>query len=649
MTSTSPATFTINQVGGIDGGTFVVSGDVTSNDADISNSSTATICLSGSGDQTLSGGGVEGDLPNLQIAKTGGTITVADAITVDGDLTGGGAAINGTVILSGYSSSVNVDSSVTVTNLEIDMGSSHTLTLESDIAVTGDLTISNVSGINGQTIHVGGDVTSNVSGLADSSSATISLTGSGDQTLSGGGVEGDIPNLNVAKTGGTITVTDAITIDGDLTGSGASINGTVILSGYSSSVDVDPSVSIANLRINMSSSHSLTLDSDLAVTGDLTIDNVGGINGGTLIVGGNVTSNEASLADSSTGTVRLTGSGDQTISGAGVEGDLPNLEIVKSGGAVTITDPITVDGDLTVSGADVSGPMILSGNSATIQVDSGSTLGDLTVNLNSGHTLTLNGDVNIAGDLTLTQPQDFSGGSFAVSGSVLGIDDPIVNTGDGKIFYAGSHDDTVTGSDADDTLHGGEGDDVLDGGAGSDTADYTGADSAVTVNLNNGTATGGAGDDTLTNIENVTGSDYGDRITGDAGDNVIDGGAGDDYVYAGDGADTIEGGEGADYLKGDAGADTISGGEGNDTVYGGDDNDVIDGGAGSDNLKGEAGDDVISGGEGDDSLYGGHRRRRTGWRRGQRLRQLLLLRHGGQCELGRRYRDRRRHRHPHRH
>ncbi|MBN2448010.1 MAG: hypothetical protein JXO22_14865 [Phycisphaerae bacterium] len=362
---------------------------------------------------------------------------------------------------------------------------------------------------------------------------------------------------------------------------------------------------MTNLQINLNSSHNLTLESDITVTGDLTIDEVGAINGGTIVVGGNVISNDDGVSDSSTATIRLSGDADQIISGGNVEGDLPTLEIIKSGGSVTVDDPITVDGDLTVSGANVVGTIILAGNSATIQVDSDCTLDNLAVNLNSGYELTLDGNVNIAGDLVLTQPQDFTGGTFVVTGSVLGIDAPMVNTGSGQIFYSGSQDDTVIATDADDTLRGGEGDDSLDGGAGSDTADYADADSAVTVNLASGTATGGDGNDTLTNIENVTGSDYNDRITGDAGDNVLDGGAGNDSIYAGAGNDTVEGGAGDDYLYGEAGEDIINAGEGNDTVYGGDDADTIDGGAGNDNLKGDAGDDVLVGGEGNDSLYGG--------------------------------------------
>ncbi|MCB0257433.1 MAG: hypothetical protein KDI55_27230, partial [Anaerolineae bacterium] len=74
-----------------------------------------------------------------------------------------------------------------------------------------------------------------------------------------------------------------------------------------------------------------------------------------------------------------------------------------------------------------------------------------------------------------------------------------------------------------------------------------------------GTGTGGdAEGDTLTNIENLIGSDHADTLTGNDVANVITGGAGDDIISGGDGDDTLIGGEGADQLDGGSGSDTVS-------------------------------------------------------------------------------------------
>ena len=107
-------------------------------------------------------------------------------------------------------------------------------------------------------------------------------------------------------------------------------------------------------------------------------------------------------------------------------------------------------------------------------------------------------------------------------------------------------DDSITGSSADNRLDGRAGNDTLDGGAGSDTAEYNQANGAVQVNLALGTATGADGNDTLSNIENVYGSIYGDTLTGNAEANTLQGLAGDDTLSGGAGNDTLDGGLGTD-------------------------------------------------------------------------------------------------------
>jgi Ca2+-binding RTX toxin-like protein len=88
-----------------------------------------------------------------------------------------------------------------------------------------------------------------------------------------------------------------------------------------------------------------------------------------------------------------------------------------------------------------------------------------------------------------------------------------------------SGDDFIYGLAGDDMLDGGLGNDLLDGGdsKSGDTAEYATAASAVVVNLSAGMATGGAGNDTLVSIENITGIAYADTLTGDANTNSLDG------------------------------------------------------------------------------------------------------------------------------
>src|SRR5262249_26019114 len=82
--------------------------------------------------------------------------------------------------------------------------------------------------------------------------------------------------------------------------------------------------------------------------------------------------------------------------------------------------------------------------------------------------------------------------------------------------------DGLEGRDGDDTLEGGAGADILKGGPGHDTASYSDSASGVTVSLIDHTAAGGAADgDTLDSIENLTGSDHPDTLSGDDGGNVL--------------------------------------------------------------------------------------------------------------------------------
>ncbi|MFM7275693.1 MAG: calcium-binding protein, partial [Gammaproteobacteria bacterium] len=227
-------------------------------------------------------------------------------------------------------------------------------------------------------------------------------------------------------------------------------------------------------------------------------------------------------------------------------------------------------------------------------------------------------------------------------------------------------DDVLLGNANDNDLEGGAGDDEITGGAGSDTASYHSAPSPVSVDLaiDGPQQTGGAGTDTLAEIENIDGSNFGDTLAGDATANVINGGSGADLMSGGDGNDTYyvdnefdevfeEPGsipatspplalglpQGPDPRGTGAGIDTVIAqlsytlkanvenlvlagtaaldGAGNDLdnlltgngaanrLSGLDGRDVLDGGAGNDTLSGGAGNDTLGGGNGNDVLGGG--------------------------------------------
>jgi Ca2+-binding RTX toxin-like protein len=173
---------------------------------------------------------------------------------------------------------------------------------------------------------------------------------------------------------------------------------------------------------------------------------------------------------------------------------------------------------------------------------------------------------------------------------------------------------------------------------------------------------GDADEDTLINIENLTGSSFNDTLIGNGGANTIVGGDGNDTINAGGGVDSVDGGSGNDHIEDDdsvnfdvydggSGIDTIDysadkfadgtvtinlatgqtvaaggitetirnfesveGSQGGETIIGSDvanildgngGNDRINGGAGNDTLNGDTGDDILDGGTGADVMFGG--------------------------------------------
>lgn len=120
------------------------------------------------------------------------------------------------------------------------------------------------------------------------------------------------------------------------------------------------------------------------------------------------------------------------------------------------------------------------------------------------------------------------------------------NDGDDLLIGRGGG-DTLGGGEGDDFLQGGGGNDALDGGDGVDTASFADIGADVTADLSAGQAQyvvgGNTVQDSLDNIENLTGSVNNDTLIGDDGDNLLAGGAG---------SDNLQGGDGSDFLRGDA-------------------------------------------------------------------------------------------------
>ncbi|MBI4030757.1 MAG: hypothetical protein HY370_03710, partial [Proteobacteria bacterium] len=186
-----------------------------------------------------------------------------------------------------------------------------------------------------------------------------------------------------------------------------------------------------------------------------------------------------------------------------------------------------------------------------------------------------------------------------------GAGNDTINGGNGAdALFGDAGNDAINGDAGNDVIDGGAGNDTLDGGADTDTITYGSATAGVTVSLAVGTAqnTGGAGTDTISNFENLTGSAYDDTLEGTAGNNILTGGAGTDtltYANAAAGVtvnlttltaqNTV--GAGTDTI---AGLENIIGSAFNDTLTGDGNDNVIEGGAGNDVMNGAGGTDTVT-------------------------------------------------------
>jgi Ca2+-binding RTX toxin-like protein len=333
----------------------------------------------------------------------------------------------------------------------------------------------------------------------------------------------------------------------------------------------------------------------------------------------------------SAGGIDLNGDGDVDVTfGVGGLGTIEAFTMNAAGGddvgsATGFAQPLVLNGS--------AGDDDLSGGSGNDQINGGA--GVDTANYASA-------SAGVTVNLSVMGPQDTKGaGTDTLSGIERLGGSPF-----GDTLRGGASSDSLDGAAGNDVLTGRGGADTLAGGTGVDTLDYSEAGAAVVVDLLTSHAAGGAGDDTITGSENVTGSAFVDSIVGDANANALVGGSGNDVLEGGAGDDLLDGGAGShttvlakaggpvavdlvagtasgdgadglvsiesvvgssfdDTLLGNGARNNLRGGVGNDQVSGRLQGDRLVGGPGNDRIKGAGGADKLFGNGGADRLAGG--------------------------------------------
>ena len=245
--------------------------------------------------------------------------------------------------------------------------------------------------------------------------------------------------------------------------------------------------------------------------------------------------------------------GDDTLIGRGGNDFITGREgddLILAGGG---------DDDALFGGA---GDDTIDGGAGFDEVEYGDDPAGVTVDLAAGTATDGHGDTD-----TLRRIESVFGSDFADT----------LRGDDGDNFLGGlAGDDLIEGGGGADRINGYGGSDTLDGGDGIDELAFFGAPEGVLVDLGRSIARIDSGEeDTISNFENVDGTDFADVLRGDGGRNILDGFDGDDLLVGRRGRDLLWGGNGDDTLKGGAGNDVVLLSPGEDDLRGGAGRDTI--------------------------------------------------------------------------
>ena len=658
---------TLNAIENITGGT---------GDDDLTGNAVANIIIGGAGDDILEGragvdtlnGGGGTDVARYDLAAAGIVIDLSsNSTTTDGD--GFSDTLSGIedVIGSNFNDTITGDTGVNAL-----AGLAGNDTLEGGAGID---TVTYANAAAGVTVDLLGDSTSDDGDGATDNLASIEnvigsafadfITGdAGANTLSGGNgndtfifTDSELATAVDTVIGGAgtdiINVTDAVTaIDADFT----------TISTVETIVLADAAGQSLTLATLSDAAGIITIDASALTTGNaITVNAAGRLVGLAVTSGGG----DDTLVGGGGGDTFNAGAGDDALEGnIGVDtlnGGADTITYANAAGAISVdlsANAVSNDGD---GGSDT----LTSIENVTGSAFSDVIIGDTGVNILTGGAgndhLTGGAGVDAidggAGTLDIANYLSAAAGIVVnlasgtatddgdgASDTLAGIEQVIGSLfADNIVGDSGAN--TLLASDGDDVLEGGGGVDTLDGGVGADLVNYVNAAAGVVVDLGAGSTSddGDGASDTLTSIEDATGSAFGDLLIGSSVANVLLGGGGDDFLEGLAGIDTLNGGAGSDTIKyvssaagitvdlgsnsvsddgegandtlasienviGSAFADTIIGDGGANSLDGGAGDDTLTGGGGSDCLVGGSGDDTLDGsigGAGDDSLDGG--------------------------------------------
>lgn len=341
MTVNGTTTFTqLLSSGAINGGTISAKGAVT-----LTGSGrylgTGKLQVSGSTNQTVTGVATAGFM-NFEIASTGGTVTYSGQLYfyvgykyISGTVDAGTSTVR--FVTNGPT--VNITAGTpTYNNVYFD-GYAGTFTLTDTMEVLGTTTIYGSSGspppsINTGTLLARGPVT--VGGYGAIGTALLKIAGSSNQAVAFG--SGNVPQLEIASTGGTVTLSGSGTVYGDVkytSGTVDATTSTIVMIGAKASTAFTPgSMTFYNLTLNAYNA-TITMTGTATTTGTLTLYSQSGspvstLTGGAFIAKGNMT--YAAYGYAGTAPITMNGTTSATLGIGTGTFFTGNLVIDKTGG-----------------------------------------------------------------------------------------------------------------------------------------------------------------------------------------------------------------------------------------------------------------------------------------------------------------------------
>lgn len=354
---------------------------------------TALVKVNGSADQSIDASGTAtSSLPKFEIASTGGTVSLIGYINVRNDYTYTSGTISAGTSTLCFAPATNMTvaaGNVTYANLAFSVWSTGTFTFSGSPTVTGTLTLDSFMGgtILGGTFNLQGNLVLKNTGIIGTTTL-VKMNGSSNQAIDdSASTSGYMPSLEIASTGGTVTLPTTFKVRGGFKYTQGTVAGATTANFYgeggaTSTIDVGSYV-FSDVNFSGANGQTFNIVGTMSINGNAVFNsgNYAYITGGAFDIKGNLTNTTYySVANA----VTFSGTGTQTVSGNGIQ--TGTITVNKSSGSLVLGSNITWN----YSGAQqfnlVAGTVNMSGKALTV--------GALSLN---GNTITKGGGVLVVG------------------------------------------------------------------------------------------------------------------------------------------------------------------------------------------------------------------------------------------------------------